>query len=130
MMDNSKRNWIIGGTLLASGLVFNGEANAENLFQAEELGTSGHLRTQLLKAEINGIPSLELTCGESSSTEHSCGEGSCGEGSCGEATSETSSEEGATEHKCGEGQCGGASESSEEETSSTEHKCGEGSCGL
>ena len=101
---NIKKASVLAVGALALGSV---NANATELFNAEDLGSAFEVRTNLI--EQNSVIStnaleaaIELKCGEKSakSTEHKCGEGKCGE------KKKEAAKEKAKEHKCGEGKCG------------------------
>tara|TARA_B100000508_G_scaffold140310_1_gene140931 strand:+ start:8585 stop:8971 length:387 start_codon:yes stop_codon:yes gene_type:complete len=100
-------------------------ANGVDLFEVNDLGTAGELRSQLLTESPSGFVSnseVELKCGEGKDGEAKCGEGKAEkaeekkseakEDKKAEKKEEKATEGKATEHKCGEGKCG-------------EGKCGE-----
>ena len=135
-MKNNKLKNLAAGTIMLSSLsLLSVDANAENLFNTEDLGTGSDLRSNILEANLNSPAFINATI------ELKCGEGTCGEGKKkaeGEKA-ETKAVEKTGEHKCGEGKCGeekkemkkaeGEKAIPKAEGKTGEHKCGEGKCG-
>lgn len=135
-MKNNKLKNLAAGTIMLSSLsLLSVDANAENLFNTEDLGTGSDLRSNILEANLNSPAFINATI------ELKCGEGTCGEGKKkaeGEKA-ETKAVEKTSEHKCGEGKCGeekkemkkaeGEKATPKAEGKTGEHKCGEGKCG-
>jgi uncharacterized low-complexity protein len=101
-MENKKRS-VLAGSLIASAMlgVSALNANANQLFNFNELGTGSEVRSALsdnTSSSINSL-ALELKCGDSTKTK----DGKCGEGKCGDKKKSTSK---AKDGKCGEGKCG------------------------
>ena len=131
MKTNKLKNLAAGTIMLSSLSLLSVDANAENLFNTEDLGTGSDLRSNILEANWNSPAFINATI------ELKCGEGTCGEGKKkaeGEKA-ETKAAEKTGEHKCGEGKCGeekkaeGEKATPKAEGKTGEHKCGEGKCG-
>ncbi|TAJ13954.1 hypothetical protein DMA11_07115 [Marinilabiliaceae bacterium JC017] len=142
--QNSLLKGLVLGGLMAGALPV--AANANTLFNYDNLGSGAEVRSNLLDLYGSPLESMNPSSSDFIVGEGKCGEGKCGEGKCGskeEAKKETTKEakksetKSATEAKCGEGKCGEGKCGSEEtktekkttEEKTSEQKCGEGKCG-
>lgn len=125
-MDNKKKS-LLTSTLIASALIGGAglNANSNNLFSFNDLGSGSEIRTTLATNSISDEADalrLEMKCGDDAKTKKSeskSKDAKCGEGKCGaesedgkkkdkkaEAKSEQSAESKSKDAKCGEGKCG------------------------
>ncbi len=110
---------IATGTLTLGALSTNVQAN--ELFQAQDLGSGAELRSELI--QLNN-PSEAPVMMNNSEIELKCGEGKCGEGKAGEdKKAKTDEKEAKTDEKEAK------TDEKAKEGKTQEHKCGEGKCG-
>lgn len=121
--NNIKKNLAVLATGALAVSAVGANANAIDLFETNDLGTAGELRSQLLG---DLVPTGFIN---NADVELKCGEGKCGEGKCGEEKKDTDKKD--TDKKTTEKSDKKAEKKEEKATEgkSGEHKCGEGKCG-
>lgn len=124
---NNKKKALLTSSLIATALIGGAglNANSNNLFSFNDLGTGSEIRTTLATqsiAEEADVLRLEMKCGNDAKTEKTeskSKDAKCGEGKCGaeskdaktkdkkaEAQTEQKSESKSKDAKCGEGTSG------------------------
>ncbi len=108
-------------------------ANADNLFNYEDLGSGSQLRSNLIQKYVSPTDAISNTS-ENFVFEAKCGEGKCGEGKCGEkkGTEKKQTEKKQVQKKEGKEKAtksNAKAKKTSEKGKTKEAKCGEGKCG-
>ena len=102
-------------------------ANADNLFNYEDLGSGSQLRSNLIEKYVSPTDAINRV-GENYVFEAKCGEGKCGEKE-GDKKKKEAKKEPTKEGKAKATKSKAKSEKGTEKGKTKEAKCGEGKCG-
>ena len=98
---------LITGTLVAGSFSVSANANQDNLFEYDNLGSGAELRSELIEMNSVRHKTFEMKCGGESDKDSKTSEANCGAGDKKAEKSDSTKKAKSAEAKCGEGKCGG-----------------------